>query len=139
MAGMPAIPDSTKNSVTYRLAARARERWPQISGVNTRFRGRFGYVVVDSPSLVAKDAALLAGNAQGVVVVARFGHTTAKQLVPAITALTRAGAPLLGSLMPMTPAPKRRTADSYYGKNAPAPGAPSDPPAAHGRHSGPEK
>jgi hypothetical protein len=44
MAGMPAIPDSTKNSVTYRLAARARERWPQISGVNTRFRGQFGYV-----------------------------------------------------------------------------------------------
>ena len=44
MAAMPAIPDSTKNSVTYRLAARARERWPQISRVNTRFRGRFGYV-----------------------------------------------------------------------------------------------
>ena len=44
MAGMPAIPDSTKNSVTYRLAARARERWPQISRVNTRFRGGFGYV-----------------------------------------------------------------------------------------------
>ncbi|KQY07885.1 protein tyrosine kinase [Mycobacterium sp. Root135] len=101
--------------------------------------GRFAYVVVDSPSLLAKDAALLAGNAHGVVVVARFGHTTAKQLVPAITALTRAGAPLLGSVMTMTPAPKRRSADSYYAKTAPAPGAPSDPPAAHGRHSGPEK
>lgn len=100
--------------------------------------GRFGYVVVDSPSLVAKDAAILAGNAQGVVVVARFGHTRAKQLVPAITALTRAGAPLLGSVMTMTPTPKRRPADSYYGKTT-ASAAPSDPQAAHGRHSGPEK
>jgi hypothetical protein len=44
MAGMPAIPDSTKNSVTYRLATRARERWPQINRVNTRFKGGFGYV-----------------------------------------------------------------------------------------------
>ena len=30
--------------MTYRLAARARERWPQISRVNTRFKGGFGYV-----------------------------------------------------------------------------------------------
>lgn len=44
---MPAIPDSTKNSVTYRLAARARERWPQITRINTRFKGGFGYVDAD--------------------------------------------------------------------------------------------
>ena len=49
MAGMPAIPDSTKNSVTYRLAARARERWPQINRVQTRFRGRFGYIDAVKP------------------------------------------------------------------------------------------
>lgn len=41
---MPAIPDSTKNSVTYRLSTRARERWPQIDRVTTRFKGGFGYV-----------------------------------------------------------------------------------------------
>jgi hypothetical protein len=38
------IPESTKNSVTYRLVARARERWPQISRVSTRFKGGFGYI-----------------------------------------------------------------------------------------------
>ena len=41
---MPAIPDSTKNSVTSRLAARARERWPQIEQVKVRFKGGFGYI-----------------------------------------------------------------------------------------------
>lgn len=44
MASMPAIPESTKNSVSSRLAARARERWPQISRVTIRFKGGFGYV-----------------------------------------------------------------------------------------------
>lgn len=44
MAAMPAILDSTKNSVTYQLAPRAQERWPQISRASTRFEGRFGYV-----------------------------------------------------------------------------------------------
>ena len=41
---MPAIPDSTKNSVTVRLATRARERWPQIDRVHVRFKGGFGYI-----------------------------------------------------------------------------------------------
>lgn len=41
---MAAIPDSTKNSLTYRLATRARERWPQIDRVALRFKGGFGYV-----------------------------------------------------------------------------------------------
>jgi len=44
MGHMAAIPDSTKNSVTSRLATRARERWPQISRVTPRFKGGFGYV-----------------------------------------------------------------------------------------------
>lgn len=47
MGSMPAIPDSTKNSVTYRLTTRARERWPQIARINTRFKGGFGYVDAD--------------------------------------------------------------------------------------------
>ena len=44
MAGTAAIPDSTKNSVISRLATRARDRWPQISRVNTRFKGGFCYL-----------------------------------------------------------------------------------------------
>lgn len=41
---MPGIPESTKISLTQRLNAHTRERWPQISRVQTRFRGSFAYV-----------------------------------------------------------------------------------------------
>ncbi len=42
---MVKIPESTKDSVEYRLAARAQERWPDLTGINTRFRA--GFVCVD--------------------------------------------------------------------------------------------
>jgi hypothetical protein len=47
---MPAAPPaSTKTSLQQRLSARARERWPQLSAVNVRFRGAFGYVTGQLP------------------------------------------------------------------------------------------
>lgn len=39
-----AYPDSTKSSLEYRLHARARERWPQLTTVDVRHRGNFTYV-----------------------------------------------------------------------------------------------
>jgi hypothetical protein len=41
---MPAIPDSTKSSVTLRLLAHAEQHWPQLSRVEVAYRGAFGYV-----------------------------------------------------------------------------------------------
>lgn len=41
---MVKIPESTKDSLHYRLSARAKERWPQITRIDTRFRGQFAYV-----------------------------------------------------------------------------------------------
>jgi hypothetical protein len=42
---MPAaLPASTKTSLQQRLSARARERWPQLTRVDVRFRGAFAYV-----------------------------------------------------------------------------------------------
>lgn len=35
---------STKTSLQQRLSARARERWPQLAGIDVRFRGAFAYV-----------------------------------------------------------------------------------------------
>ena len=35
---MVKIPQSTRDSVEYRLAARARERWPDLTRIDTRFR-----------------------------------------------------------------------------------------------------
>lgn len=41
---MVKIPESTKDSLQYRLTARARERWPALAGVQVRFRAGFAYV-----------------------------------------------------------------------------------------------
>ena len=41
---MKAPPASTKSSLTQRLNARARERWPDLVGVEVRFRAGFAYV-----------------------------------------------------------------------------------------------
>lgn len=41
---MKAPPASTKSSLTQRLNARARERWPDLAGVEVRFRANFAYV-----------------------------------------------------------------------------------------------
>ncbi|KAA0098822.1 polysaccharide biosynthesis tyrosine autokinase [Mycolicibacterium sp. P1-18] len=92
---------------------------------------RFDYVVVDSPSLVVKDAGLLAGSAQGVLIVARYGQSKRKQMASATTTLARAGAPLLGAVLTMTRSPKKGSADSYYGRPADV--------SVQGRHSGPQK
>lgn len=41
---MAAPPASTKTSLQQRLSTRARERWPDLAGVDVRFRGAFAYV-----------------------------------------------------------------------------------------------
>ena len=41
---MAAPPASTKTSLQQTLSARARERWPELAGVDVRFRGAFAYV-----------------------------------------------------------------------------------------------
>jgi hypothetical protein len=42
---MPAIPESTKSSIRLRLLAHAKQRWPQLTGVEVTYRGAFAYVV----------------------------------------------------------------------------------------------
>ncbi|MDP9865019.1 MULTISPECIES: hypothetical protein [Streptosporangium] len=37
-------PESTMTSLRQRLAARARERWPQLAGITVRYHGEFAYV-----------------------------------------------------------------------------------------------
>ena len=41
---MAAPPASTKTSLHQTLAARAQQRWPDLTGVDVRFRGAFAYV-----------------------------------------------------------------------------------------------
>ena len=42
-------PESTKTSLRQRLAARAAERWPQLSGVTVRYHGEYAYVTGQLP------------------------------------------------------------------------------------------
>jgi hypothetical protein len=44
MAIVATYPDSAKASLEQRLAARARERWPQIARLHIRHRGTFSYI-----------------------------------------------------------------------------------------------
>ena len=46
---MATPPASTKTSLGQRLNAHARDRWPALTRVNVRFRGRFAYVLQESP------------------------------------------------------------------------------------------
>lgn len=46
---MAAPPASTKASLQQRLSARVRQRWPQLIGVDVRFRGAFAYVSATMP------------------------------------------------------------------------------------------
>ena len=41
---MPAIPESTRNSITWRLLDHAEKHWPQLKNVQVRCRGAFAYI-----------------------------------------------------------------------------------------------
>lgn len=46
---MASPPASTKTSLSCKLRARARDRWPQLTGVDVRFRGKYAYVTGQLP------------------------------------------------------------------------------------------
>jgi len=74
-------------------------------------RNRFDYVIVDSsPLLAVTDGAVLAANADGALIVTRFGETKREQVAHAVGMLNDVGASLLGAVLTMIPA---RGSDSY--------------------------
>jgi receptor protein-tyrosine kinase len=69
-----------------------------------QLRAQFDYVIVDSsPLLAVTDASILAADADGALIIARFGKTTRDQLAHAARHLEDVGAPLLGAIFTMTP------------------------------------
>lgn len=74
-------------------------------------RSRYEYVVVDTtPLLAVTDAAILAAASDGVLIVARYGHTKREQVWHSVSNLESVGAPLLGAVFTMVPT---RGAGSY--------------------------
>lgn len=67
-------------------------------------RADFDYVIVDSsPLLAVTDAAVLSGNCDGVLIMARHGQTKRDQLAYAIENLVDVDAPVLGAVLTMVP------------------------------------
>lgn len=67
-------------------------------------RAHFDYVIIDSsPLLAVTDAAVLATNSDGVLIMSRFGQTKREQLAHAVGSLEDVGAPVLGAVFTMTP------------------------------------
>jgi hypothetical protein len=44
MGVVAAPPASTKTSLKQRLTAHARDRWPELAGIEVRFRAQFAYI-----------------------------------------------------------------------------------------------
>ncbi len=84
-------------------------------------RGKFDYVVVDTPPLLAvTDGAVLATAADGTLLVVRAGETKREQLEHAIGSLRDVGATVLGSILNMVPASRGGSYDYnyyYYGSD----------------------
>lgn len=95
-------------------------------------------VIIDAPPLLpVTDAAVLAHNADGAMVVASVGKTTVETLQRAIQNLDRAGARCLGVVINRVPVRGRgkgyddyRYAGDYYATSAASASVPLDAPAA---------
>jgi capsular exopolysaccharide synthesis family protein len=78
-----------------------------------QLRDRFDYVIVDSSPIIAvTDAAILAADADGVLITARYAKTKREQLAHAVRNLGDVGARLLGAVFTMMPT--RGTAPYNY-------------------------
>lgn len=78
----------------------------------SELRGSFDYVIVDSsPLLAVTDAAVLAAESDGVLMIARYAATKRDQLAHAVGNLENVGARILGAIFTMMSA---RENDAYY-------------------------
>jgi len=72
----------------------------RIAELYDRLKGRYQYVVVDSPPvLTASDTGLLASESDGVLMVVRLEHSTKSHSKDAVRALTDLGANVMGTFV----------------------------------------
>jgi succinoglycan biosynthesis transport protein ExoP len=121
----------------------------QMQQVLTTLRDSFDYIVIDSPPIIPfSDARSLALQADGVILVSRYGSTTRRTITRGAEILNEMQAPLLGVVlndMDLTSADYhyfnygyswRTASDKFaYGEKTVPPG----PPGMTGNDSGPEK
>lgn len=77
----------------------------QMAHLLESLREQFDVIVIDAPPLLpVTDAAVLAGSADGALLVTRFGRTTKEQLRKSVEVLDNVGARLLGTVLNFVPA-----------------------------------
>lgn len=88
--------------------------------VLSELRSHFDYVIIDSsPLLAVTDGAILAANADGALMMVRYGETKREHVSHALGSLANVGASLLGAVLTMTPMRRGRSYSydyRYYGE-----------------------
>jgi len=116
--------------------------------VIAELRTQFDYVIIDSsPLLAVTDAAILATQSDGVLIMVRYGQSRRDQLSAAVSNLRDVGAVVLGAIFTMTP-PRGSSSynygyygtygdasDSKYTKSRPRPEDGSPSPVESRSHS----
>ena len=88
----------------------------QMAHLLDELKATFDVVVIDAPPLLpVTDAAILAGSADGAILVTRFGKTTREQLRKATEVLDNVGARLLGTVLNFVPSKGRGYGGYGYG------------------------
>jgi capsular exopolysaccharide synthesis family protein len=108
----------------------------------SEMRAQFDYVIIDSsPLLAVTDAAVLAANSDGVLIIARYGQTKREQLTHAVGNLADVGAKVLGAVFSLTPVRGNSGyyTYSYYGDDVKSNSSESAPRAKAGSSSKAEK
>lgn len=100
-------------------------------------RENFEYVIIDSsPLLAVTDGAILSANADGALVMLKYGETKRQLLTQAVGNLTDVGATVLGAVFTMTPrSAERGYATSYYNYGDQPTGSESEPDSPRTRFS----
>ena len=107
-------------------------------------RRQYDVVLIDAPPLLpVTDAALLATQADGALLVVHHGVTTNDQVEACVNRLESVGARLLGTVVNMSPKPQKRGRGGYgygygYGYEAKPGRLKSEPPQKRGRRRTPD-
>jgi tyrosine-protein kinase len=89
----------------------------QMVNMLAELRERYDTVLLDTPPLLpVTDAAVLAGAADGALLVVRYGRTTTHQVEAAMAALQSASARLLGTAFTMAPHAAVNRYEPYYSR-----------------------
>ena len=100
---------------------------PRMAELIDELRDRFDKIIFDSPPLLpVTDGAVVASRADGTLLLVRARKTTGEQVAAAVRALTAVDARLLGPVLTMVAAPRRRLGLPGRGAD---PAGPPLPPA----------